>query len=147
MISGRLTPAAFMRIKRSPGPGLGVGTLASFSASAGPLPPSTIVAVMVSGIELTRGFPLRRRLRFRTRAIAKVAMARAAHGGLGPLELDARVVALAERAVAVAGEDVADVAEAHGSIRLRVAATLHVEVEHAGPVVDDLDRQRVVLRP
>src|SRR5579885_2154841 len=36
-------------------------------------------------------------------AIAEIAMARAAHDGLRPLELDRRVIALAERAVAIAG--------------------------------------------
>src|SRR6476646_352898 len=116
MISGRFTPAAFTRIKSSPGPGLGVGTSDAFNASAPPLPPSTIAAVIVSGIELTRAFPLWRRPLVRTRAIAEVAMARPAHDGLGPLELDARVVALAERAIAVARQDVSNVAEPHGSI-------------------------------
>jgi len=37
-------------------------------------------------------------------------MARAAHDRLGPRQLDARVVALAECAVTVAGEDGADLA-------------------------------------
>src|SRR6185312_5489447 len=50
----------------------------------------------------------------RIRPVAEVAMARSAHDGLGPGELDARVVSLAEGAVAVAGEDVADRAESHG---------------------------------
>src|SRR5580693_6766564 len=74
-------------------------------------------------------------------------MARAAHDGLGPRQLDARVITFAERAVAIARQDVADVAEPHGFIRFRVATTLDVEIEHAGLVVDHLDRQRLVLRP
>src|ERR1700727_509324 len=147
MMSGRFTPAAFMRIRSSPGPGLGVGTLEAFNASAGPLPPSTIAAVMVLGIELTRAFLFTVASALGTRAIAEIAMARAAHDGLGSRQLDARIVALAERPAAIAGEDVADVAKSHGAIGLRVAAAPDVEVEHAGPVVDELDRQRVVLRP
>ena len=108
MMSGRFTPAALMRIRISPGPGLGVGIFAAFNASAAPLPPSTITAIMVSGIELMRAFPLWRSPRFRTRAIAEVAMACAAHDRLGPRQFDAQVVTLAERAVAVARQDVAD---------------------------------------
>src|SRR5271167_1929225 len=80
-------------------------------------------------------------------AIAKVAMACAAHDGLRPGQPNVRAIAFADRAVTVAGQNVADRAQAHRAIGLGVAAARHVEVEDAGRVGDDLDRQRVVLRP
>jgi hypothetical protein len=46
-------------------------------------------------------------------------MARAAHDRLGPGQRDAWIVALAEGAVAVAGHDVADLAEPHVAIGFR----------------------------
>src|SRR5271163_3266299 len=87
------------------------------------------------------------RLLRRVGAIAEVAMARAAPDRLRPGQFDTRIIALAESAVAVAGQDIADLAEAHRTIRLGVAATPDVEIEHPWLIVDDLDRQRVVLRP
>ena len=55
-------------------------------------------------------------------------MARAAHYCLGPGQPDARIVALAEGAVAIARQDVADLAESHRAIGFCVAASLDVEV-------------------
>ena len=74
-------------------------------------------------------------------------MARAAHDRLRPGQFDARIVALAESAVAVAAQEVADLAEAHRAIGLGVAAAGDVEVKHSWRVVDDLDRQRVIFGP
>src|SRR5271166_1952773 len=74
-------------------------------------------------------------------------MARAAHDRLGPGEFDARVVAFAEGAVAIAGQKIADLAETHGAIGFGVAAASDVEIKNAGDVGEDLDRQRIVLGP
>ena len=74
-------------------------------------------------------------------------MACAAHDRLCAGQFDAGIVALAEGAVAVTGQDIADVAQAHGAVGLGVAAASDVEVEHARRLVEHLDRERVVLRP
>src|SRR5689334_15515551 len=60
-------------------------------------------------------------------AVAEVAMARALHDGLAALELELGVVALAERAVAVARQQVADLAQPHRLVGLGVAAARDVE--------------------
>ena len=51
-MSGRFTPAAATRIRIWPGPGAGVATLTGWSAEGSPLPPSTAIAVMVSGVDI-----------------------------------------------------------------------------------------------
>ena len=71
----------------------------------------------------------------------------AAHDGLRAGQRDAGIVSLAESAVPVAGEKVADLGEPHGPIGLGVAAAPHVEVEDARLVLENLDRQRVVPGP
>jgi hypothetical protein len=73
-------------------------------------------------------------------------MARAFHDRLGP-QLNPWVIPLAERAFAVAAEDLADRAKAHSAKGLSVSAAPDVEIEHSGLIGDDIDCQRVVLRP
>ena len=48
MMSGRFTPAAFTRIRIWPSAGCGRAIRTGFSASAGPFPPSTAMAVIIS---------------------------------------------------------------------------------------------------
>src|SRR5271165_2565441 len=56
MMSGRFTPAARTAIRIWPSPGVGTGILTGFSASGGPLPPSTAIAV-ISWSDMAAGPP------------------------------------------------------------------------------------------
>src|SRR5882757_8129762 len=80
-------------------------------------------------------------------AILEVAVAGALHDGLGALELELGVVALAERAVAVARQQMADLAQTHRLVGLGVAALHDVELERRVALLLDLDLERAALGP
>src|SRR3546814_7578496 len=70
-----------------------------------------------------------RRIGLRADAISEVAMRCARHDGLCSFEGDAGIEPLAERAVAIARQQVADLAEAHVPVHLGIAAARDVEIE------------------
>ena len=79
--------------------------------------------------------------------VVEVAVGRALHDGLRALELEAGVVALAEGAVALAGEQVADLAEPHVAVHLGVLAARHVEAIARLALLQHLGLERAAARP
>src|SRR5947208_331324 len=77
--------------------------------------------------------------------VLEVAVARALHDGLRALELELGVVALAERAVAVARQQMADLAQPHRLVGLGVAALHDVEAEARLALFRHLDLERAPL--
>ena len=74
-------------------------------------------------------------------------MAGPAHQGLGAFQLEFRIIALAERAVAVAGQHGAEFGQAHVAVHFGVTAAHDVEVEFGGGGFDYLGAQRVFGGP
>ena len=78
--------------------------------------------------------------------VTEGATGRTLHDGLLALEGDVRVVALAERAVAVAGEQMANLAQPHFLVGLGILAARDVEVENCVAGFQHLHLQRAVRR-
>ena len=74
-------------------------------------------------------------------------MTGAAHQGLGAFQFEIGVVAFAECAVAVAGEDGAEVGQAHVAVHFGITAADDVAVEFGGGGFDYLGAQRVFGGP
>ncbi|CAM2159795.1 hypothetical protein PT2222_60209 [Paraburkholderia tropica] len=105
--------------------------------------PFTRNAARVSSVPISA---MRTTLRI-AHAITEIAALAALHDGARARELDARLVARDELAVARATEQMADFAEPHRVIHLRVAATLHVVVVGFVVGAQRFDIERIVLFP
>src|SRR5690606_36660113 len=79
--------------------------------------------------------------------ISEGAAGRAHHDGLLPIKLDIGIVALAERAVAIAGHQMADLPQPHLTVGLGVPASCNVEIERRVRSFQHLDLQRAVMGP
>src|SRR5690606_10128444 len=71
--------------------------------------------------------------------ISEGAAGRARHDGLLPIKLDIGIVALAERAVAIAGHQMADLPQPHLTVGLGVPASCNVEIERCVRSFQHLD--------
>ena len=80
-------------------------------------------------------------------AVTEGAAGRALHDGLLALEGNVRVIAVAERAIAVAGEQMADIAQSHFLVGLGILAARDVEVEHRVAGRQHLHLKRAVAGP
>ncbi len=72
-------------------------------------------------------------------------MACALHDGLCALQLHFWIIADAEIAITIAGQQMANLTQSHIAIHFRIAATFHIEIEMILPLRQHFNFQRIIL--
>src|SRR5512134_2704409 len=87
------------------------------------------------------------RVSFAPHFITEGATWRAFHDGLFAFKLETRIIALTEAAVSVAGQKMADLAEAHGLVGFSIAAARDIEIKASIRSFQHIDFERAILCP